>query len=135
LSQEPDEDPLKRLLFDTVEGIEELEILCWFAKGNECGDAETVARDIALPTETVRAALERLTSGGLLQQSSENPKVFRVDADPEAKRVVLVVTGEYRANPVRVMKLMTQNAIERVRTAALRTFAESFRIRKRPRNG
>jgi hypothetical protein len=130
LPAQTDEDPLKRLLFDTVRGIEELEILSWFAKGNDRGDAETIARDIALPVETLGAALDRLYDGGLLDRPAEKSGEFRLAADDASGRLIALLVGEYRANPVRVMKLLTENAIERVRTAALHTFAESFRIRK-----
>ncbi|HEX6271642.1 MAG TPA: hypothetical protein VFZ53_01315 [Polyangiaceae bacterium] len=135
MSQETDDGPLKRLLFDTVEGIEELEILAWFAKGNESGDSEVIARSVALPADALCAALERLSTGGLLEPSPEKPGEFRPATKPATARLAALVVSEYRANPARVMKLMTENAIERVRTAALHTFAESFRIRKPRGNG
>lgn len=41
----------------------------------------------------------------------------------------------YTSRPIDIMRLMSANAIERVRTAALRTFAEAFVIRKDGRGG
>jgi hypothetical protein len=36
----------------------------------------------------------------------------------------------YAARPIEIIRLMTSNAIERVRTAALRTFVDAFVLRK-----
>ena len=122
---------LKELLFETVESIEELLILVWFhdrGEGSD-GDSEGAARDAGLPVDAAEAALDSLAARGLISSSSASRRRFHF-APPSALRDVLdKIVLEYRLNPVQVMSLMTANAIERVRTSALHTFAECFRIR------
>jgi hypothetical protein len=132
---ELDTDALKELLSDTVEGLEELEILAWFERAQTRADADRIARETGTAVDTVRTALSRLGAAGLVCESPSEPRAFEPSPDDAVQRRLALVLGEYRANPVRVMKLMTENAIERVRNAALRTFAESFRIRGGNKDG
>jgi len=135
VSDELETDALKQLLSETVEGLEDLAILAWFERTQTPGDADRIARETGTAVDTVRTALARLAAAGLLCESPGEPKAFEASPDSEVLRHLALVLGEYRANPVRVMKLMTENAIERVRNAALRTFAESFRIRGPKKDG
>jgi len=45
------------------------------------------------------------------------------------------LAAAYRENPIPIIKLMSANAIERLRTAALRTFADAFILRKDKNGG
>ena len=42
---------------------------------------------------------------------------------------------EYAERPIRIIQLMSANAIERVRTAALHTFADAFVLKKKDSDG
>jgi hypothetical protein len=126
-----DATPLKELLFETVESIEELLVLVWFhdrGEGSD-GDSEGAARDTGLSADAAEVALRSLAARGLLSSSSGSPKRFLYAPSSALRDALHEIVLEYRANPVQVMSLMTANAIERVRTSALRTFAECFRIR------
>lgn len=123
--------PLKELLFETVESIEELLILVWFhdrGDGSD-GDSEEAARDTSLSADAADAALSSLAARGFISPSSGSPRRFHYAPSSELRDALSKIVLEYKLNPVQVMSLMTANAIERVRTAALRTFAECFRIR------
>ncbi len=122
---------IKELLFETVESIEELLILVWFhdrGEGSD-GDSEGAAGGTGLPTGAAETALGSLAARGLLSSVEGSRKRFLYAPSPEIHDVLNKIVLEYRLNPVQVMSLMTANAIERVRTAALRAFAECFRIR------
>jgi hypothetical protein len=127
---------LKQLLADSVEGFEELELLAWLgARNEEPADIELIAREVRLPAEIAESTLARLVSRGFLAVSGDRPERYSYAPGNDSRETIDRIVGEYRANPTFVMKLMTENAIERVRNAALKTFAECFRIRKPGSNG
>jgi hypothetical protein len=123
---------LKELLFETVDTFEELEVLVWFHDRGEgsVGRATLIGQQTVAPRDEAEVALASLATRGILSASSAQPNQFLYVPSAEARAAIEIVVREYRENPVQVMRLMTANAIERVKTAAARTFAESFRIRQ-----
>ena len=106
-------------------------VLVWFherGEGTSAG-AEHVANQVRLPVPSVEPALSELVRRDLLAASKTVTSEFQYVPDPARREAIAHLAREYRENPVLVMKLLTENAIERVRTAALKTFAECFRIR------
>lgn len=134
----PDPEEIKRWLFIHCEDLVDLEIL---AKLHELAADLTVNEtEIAalakFPPAAVRDALARLCSRGLLSPSALEPVRYRYAvADPEVHDRIHSVILAYRDDPLAIMNLMTTNAIERVRTEAVRTFAECFRIGRPKSNG
>jgi len=127
--QEPE---LKQFLFDAVEGVEDLQVLVWFLE--QPAGCEASATRIAEQTGVLRSAaleaLTRLVAKGLVSTVGAQGVAFRYDPkDPSVHALLEAVLEQYRTSAVQILKVLTANAIERVRTAALRTFAESFRIR------
>lgn len=122
----------KELLFETAETFEELEVLVWFHGRGEgsAGDATLISQQTTARGEAAEAALASLANRGILSVSSAEPGQFVYVPSAEARQAIELVVSEYRENLVDVVGLMTANAIERVRTAAARTFAEGFRIRR-----
>ena len=122
---------LKELLFETVEGFEDLLVLVWFYDTGRPGSADLdgVAKGAGLSPDDAAAALERLVARGILAADSADPRGFSPTRDPKMREIAERIASEYRTSAGQVMKLLTENAIERVKTAALRTFAECFRIR------
>ncbi len=126
-----DDEELRRFLFEHVEDLEDLEIIARF---HELGDDRLLnAAELAVltrfPDTTTREALARLAARGLLAPTATEPVSYRyVIADASLRERLERAVVEYRQQPIKVMGMMTSNAIERVRTAAVRTFAECFRI-------
>jgi hypothetical protein len=128
---------LKEMLFETVEGFEELEILIWFHEHGEgtAADAILLSRETTVSADIAETALAGLAARGILSSSAGQRDQFTYTPDAERRRAIDHVLSEYRENPLPVMKLMTANAIERVRTGAVRAFADSFRIKGPKSNG
>jgi hypothetical protein len=124
-------DELRQFLLDHVEDLAELEVLAWFHRespGAWLSEADLL-QAMPFPPDTTSAALERLLSRELVSRSVEKPGMLRFEARDTAFREMLRrALEEYRQNPVQFMALMTAISIERVRTAALTTFAECFRL-------
>jgi hypothetical protein len=80
----------------------------------------------------VRAALDRLKSAGFVGagvRGGEERYSYLCQGD-DVEGTISRLIAAYREYPIPIIKLMTANAIERLRTAALRTFADAFLLRK-----
>lgn len=128
---------LKEMLFETVDGFEELEILIWFHRHGEgtAADAMQLSRETTVSADVAETALAGLAARGILSNPEGQRGQFTYTPDAERRRAIDHVLSEYRENPLPVMKLMTANAIERVRTGAARVFADSFRLKGPKSNG
>jgi hypothetical protein len=135
-SETPEE--LKRFLLDHVQDLAELEILAWLHRYSE-GSAvpETALLEaMPFPPDTTTGALERLVLRRLVSRTADKPSLIcYVPPDAEFREMLRGAIDEYRANPVQFMALMTAISLERVRRAALTTFAECFRLGGPKSNG
>ena len=124
-------DELKQFLLDHVQDLAELEVLAWFhreTEGTWAAEADLLGA-MPFPADTTAAALERLVLRELVSRAAERPGMLCYEArDAVFREMLRRAIEEYRANPVQFMALMTAISLERVRTAALRTFAECFRL-------
>jgi hypothetical protein len=81
-----------------------------------------------LPVMSVREVLGRLTERALVSRSSATPVTYAaLIGDGALESRVERAVHEFRTNPVQVMAFMTKNSMERLRTGALRAFADAFR--------
>lgn len=121
---------LKQFLFDYVESYEELGVLVWFHRRPSAhGVADRIAEEAGLHEASVEEALEKLAARGLLSPSPDQRAAFCYTPSDEAMRTALNrLMHLYETNAIEVVGFMTTNAIERVRTAGTRMFAECFRI-------
>lgn len=126
-----DDDDLKRLLFDCVESFEELHVLVWLkAREHEEFDEQAIAEGTRIHVSVLSETLTRLAELGLVFTTETRPPRYRyAPREPAMREGFDTIIARYQTNPLEIMGVMTANAIERVRTAALSTFANSFRIR------
>jgi hypothetical protein len=136
VTENDDLDELKAFLFEQVETLEELAILAFLhARGSEGATQAAVAQAIGFPPAVTLRALEQLCTRGTISCSALEPAEYRFEPTSATRAMFERVFRQYNANPLGLMKFMTANAIERVRTAALRTFADAFRIGGPKSNG
>ena len=90
-----------------------------------------------LSPELAEVEAQALAAVGLADGSTIESTVHYgyYQADPATKAIVERVLELYHTQPVQIMKLMSTTAIERVRTAALRAFADAFVLKKGPDRG
>lgn len=120
-------DAVRRFLFTYVEDLDDLVVLAWLrAQPTALGvTAEAVVLATSLPGRNVHDALARMVTRGLVSRSGAVPAAFCYAPQEHAIAGLLArVLDEYRKNPLEVLGLMTRNSIERVKTAAVRAFAE-----------
>ena len=130
-------EDVRALLHEHIESYEQLEVLLLLRRERyEEWTAEALAARLRVRGELVRSALEGLKASGLVVATGVAPSRF---AYRPASSGVDAAAGrldrEYAERPIRIIQLMSANAIDRVRTAALHTFADAFVLKKKDTDG
>ena len=130
-------EDVRVLLHEHIESYEQLEVLLLLRRERyqEWTTAGLAAR-LHVREELVESALEGLKAGGLVAVTGEAP-ARRFAYRPTSSGVDAAagrLDREYAERPIRIIQLMSANAIERLRTAALHTFADSFVLKKKKDN-
>lgn len=122
------------LLREHIESYEQLEVLLLLRRERQ--EKMTIAGLTArlhIREELIGSALDGLKAGGLVVTTgtaSEPRFAYRPvtsGIDAAAGRL----EREYAERPIRIIQLMSANAIDRVRSAALHTFADAFVLKKK----
>jgi predicted transcriptional regulator len=128
-------EDLQSLVRDHIESYEQLELLLLLrAERGVAWTGEALSARLRISSTLVSEALAKLQSGGFVVASTaEAPggptHAYRVQAD-DLEATIERLSQAYKEQPMPIIKLMCANSIERVRTAALRTFADAFILRK-----
>ena len=119
----------RELLRIHLEAFEDLEILLDVSRPDyrPLGPAD-LALHLKLPEEQVAPAIERLTHTRLLQSVNGLVVLARLDGQTAAGLAELRRLAD--VNRAQVMADMSTNAIDRLRTGALRAFARAFILKK-----
>ncbi|MGH8326077.1 MAG: hypothetical protein ACRET2_04880 [Steroidobacteraceae bacterium] len=134
-------DDVQALLRERIESYEQLEALLVLQEEGGRTAEELCAR-LRVPLTLVESALQDLQSYGLVQPQPAQPRPEQRQLEPAAQRYAYVpettalaaavshLASAYARDPVPIIKLMSSNAIQRLRTGAVRAFADSFILRK-----
>jgi sugar-specific transcriptional regulator TrmB len=119
---------IAELLRERVESYEELETLVLFGRGAiESLTAARLADELGIPVPAALESLQRLEVVGLLERVAGAPDTFCAVL---AERGLLArLAAVHRDDRIQLMTLMTNNALERLRTSALRAFSSAFLLR------
>jgi hypothetical protein len=127
-------DDVRALLHEHIESYEQLEVLLLLRRERyEEWTIAGLAARLHVPEELIGPALEGLKAGGLVAVTAATPasrfayRPISSGIDAAAGRL----DREYLERPIRIIQLMSANAIERLRTAALHTFADAFVLNKK----
>lgn len=131
-------DDVQAFLRDYIESYEELEVLLLLHRsGKQWHSLGALTAQLRLPGVSEETA-ETLASRGLLavRRTEIEPGYAYDPAEPVLETAVARLARSYAEAPLAVMKLMTANAMNRLRVSALQTFADAFVLhRKRRRDG
>lgn len=122
-------EDVRRFLFEHVEGYDQLEVLVLLRGQTGRGlSADELAGASKIPVALVDTALEELCRTGFVerltgQAGGEHRYLPRPTDHVET---IERLSQVYRENPLGIVKLMNANALERVRTSAMRAFANAF---------
>jgi hypothetical protein len=130
LSEEPSLEHLQQFLFERVTTYEELEVLLLLLRKEGLAfSAAGVAEQLGASRDDCLTALENLERQGLLARAEEPTKFRYAPSDSALAQGVEELATAYRDQRILVIQMMSRNAVARVRTAAIRTFADAFRLR------
>lgn len=127
-------EDVRGLVHEHIESYEQLEVLLLLRRERyEQWTVAGLAARLHIREELIASAVDGLKSSGLVAATgtaSEAHLAYRPASsgiDAAAGRL----EREYADRPIRIIQLMSANAIDRVRTAALHTFADAFVLKKK----
>jgi hypothetical protein len=126
------------LLRERVHSFEQLEALaCVFRERSRWWSADAVAAATRISVESATDGLQALLARALVQATRDASALrFRyAPSSAEIDAAVAELVRTYDDNRIAVVKRMSDNAIERMRTGAMRAFSDAFVIRRRDRDG
>ena len=126
-------DDVRALLHEQIESYEQLEVLLLLRRERyEEWAIERLAARLHVRAELIETALARLEAGGLIEAAGAGPSRFAYrPASSGLDAAVGRLERAYAERPILIIQLMSANAIERLRTAALHTFADAFVLSKK----
>jgi hypothetical protein len=120
---------VRDFLREHIESYEHLEILLLFqAHPEKSWSSNSVAAELHVPGTIAEEALRFLCREALLGVEV-GARAIRFKYAPRSPELAAQVKGLLRAyseQRIEIMTLMTANAVERLRTSALRKFSDSF---------
>ena len=124
---------VRALLHEHIESYEQLEALLLLRRERfEQWTSEGLAARLRIRAELAQTALGGLQTAGLVGITGAGPAHFAYrPANAGLDAAVGRLEREYAERPILVIQLMSANAIERLRTAALHTFADAFVLSKK----
>jgi hypothetical protein len=130
-------EDVRALLDEHIETYEQLEVLLLLRRErHEKWTVTGLAARLQVRAELIGSALEGLEAAGLVAVTGADCAAHFVYRP--ATSVLDAAAGrldrEYTEWPIRIIRLMSANAIERVRNAALHTFADSFVLKKKDKD-
>lgn len=124
-------------LSDSLASYEQLDVLLLLReRQREEFTASSVAEALHMSEASAEEALDHLHRENLLQVRASGGNIFKYGPkSPDSARAIDRLADDWNRNRVTVMNLMSSNAIERVRTKALRTFADAFLLGRKKSDG
>lgn len=130
-------EDVRALLHEHIESYEQLEVLLLLRRERHEEWTNTgLAARLHVREGLIGSALEGLERAGLVAVTGPAAaphfayRPVSSGLDTAADRL----DREYAQRPLRIIQLMSANAIERLRTAALHTFADAFVLNKKKDN-
>lgn len=131
MTERPIPDDVLALLHDRLAGLDELETLLLVRRDAGRGwTAAEIAERLGLPESSSAAALASLCRASLLgaQGAGAVPRYVYRPHEPELERTVSSLAEVYADRRLEVMRILSISALDRIRSAAARTFADAFVI-------
>jgi hypothetical protein len=130
-------DEVRIFLRERIETYEELEVLLLLQREALAPwTADMLAARLHIPLATLAEALAALRGQSLVERFSvATAQHYRLSPSVARDETLSRLASLYESQSVEIIKLMSANSIDRIRTAALRAFADAFLFRKDKKNG
>lgn len=129
--------PVLDFLCERIDALEQLEVLMLLhADPAEAWNASAVAEALRISDHEARAALEHLREQKLLVAGGVRERSFRfAPRTEELARHAVATVDAYRDSRIDVLTFVSHCAMDRIRSAQVRTFAQAFLLRGPPKRG
>jgi predicted ArsR family transcriptional regulator len=124
---------VEQFLAAELEGYEQLEALLLVSgSATRSFDREEVAAALGIGVDAAAEALEHLYRRGLaaLEPTDTGPRFRYTSQDTGREATIRRLARLYDERRIEIVQRITANAIERLRTAAIRRFSDAFLLRK-----
>jgi hypothetical protein len=126
---------VRAFLLEHVHSYEQLEALILMQQHPALDwTADSLGERLRISTESAGEALHQMWTRLLLDCTSGSPLRYRLRS-ADVRSAVQSIADLYTQNRLAVIGLMNANAIERVRTGAMRDFANAFVFGQRKKDG
>lgn len=127
---------VESLLGAHVESYEQLAVLLLVqSEPDRQWSAEDLAHNLRIALSIAAESAMDLCSRGLVRVAGRKPSPhYQYAATGSIASAVSQLAVEYARNPLGVVKALSANAIRRVRTSALRAFADAFVVKRKERD-
>lgn len=128
-------ESIERFLFEQIHSFEELEVVVLLNRDSaQRWTEESIAAQLKIAVNMVDDALKALRNRGIVEVLTEGGTTFHV-ASTDYKTQLSELVALYERHRLEIVMLMSTNAIERVRTGAMRTFADCFFVGRKRDDG
>ena len=137
MTTDPVPQAVQELLRQHVTSFEHLEILMLLhAHLHEDWSIDAVSERTRISAEMVDQVLQGLESSDLVRRATRNRSLFRFGPRlPESMDAMEALARLYREQRAVVMSTISIQAIERIRSASIRAFADSFVFKRSDEDG
>lgn len=125
-------EELGAFLCDYIDSYEALDVLLLLRRERTAWTAEALCTRLRTRAPLIDDALATLVRAQLVNAAVQDmpPSYTYADENLARDAIVDALESAYRDEPTQIMQLMSTNAIERLRTSAIRGFADAFIVRK-----
>jgi hypothetical protein len=126
-------DDVQAFLRDYIGSYEELEVLLLLYRSrDQWHNLGAITARLRLPGVSTETTASLVASRLLAVRETAAEAVYAYGpTDPALENAVTRLAQSYAEAPLAVMKVMTDNAMNRLRVSALQTFADAFVLRRR----
>jgi hypothetical protein len=138
ISHSPIPEKVRLFLREEIQTYEQLEALLLLHRDRDrTWSIDAAGAELNISSAALTTALDHLCRRGLLRQMGAGSRSFFQygPMSPNADEAVQLLARTHKGSRLEIIKLMSANAIERVRTSAIRTFADAFVRRRKQEDG
>lgn len=131
-------EDVRSFLLEHIESYEQLDVLVLLRRRpDESFSIGAISGSMNVPDAVIERALQDLHASGLIESSlgRGGPRYRYRSGDAATDAIIDGLAKAYAERPVDIVKLMSEGAIERVRTSAMRAFANAFVLGKSKKDG
>jgi hypothetical protein len=122
-------DGARRLLLGPVDSVDKVQLTVALHRADAPQRLDALEASAGVPTVLAHGALEQLAASGLVTEQAGG---WRLAPERDLAAVSELVEG-WASNRAAVLHLITHRSLERIRSSAVRAFADAFGARRRGR--